>query len=177
MSFNTSISLPPQTQMRDVALVLAALDGIPTGKGFFKTDTPSFGLGAQLTGGTHRHISYGTIDSLPECVHIQWTSHWGRARHVLYHFEFNSGAHRGMLPPSTPWWIAAAKRLVDVFGGIVDYNDCDDHDQDYMQPIADDISATQGDAWGRWQERLLAVTPLTDEEIKQARIHAAYKEI
>ena len=176
MGVNTSISLPPQTQIRDVALVLAALDGIPVEKGYFKTDTPSFGWGAQLTGGTHRHIRYGTIDSLPECVHIQWTNNEGTARQVLYHFEFN-GANRGMLPPSTAWWIAAAKRIVDIFGGIVDYNDCDDHDQDYMQPIADDISATQGDAWGRWQERLLAVTPLTDEEIKQARIHAAYKEI
>ena len=177
MGVNVSIALPSRTQIRDVTLVLAALDGIPTEKGYFNLHTPSFGWAAQLTGGTHTRIRYDTIDSLPECARIHWTSANGTARHVLYHFEFNSGAHRGMLPPSTAWWIAAAKRLVDVFGGIVDYNDCDDHDQDYMQPIADDISATQGDAWERWQERLLAVTPLTDEEIKQARIHAAYKEI
>jgi len=167
---NVSIALPSRTQIRDVALVLAALDGIPTEKGCLK------GWAAQLTGGTYTRIRYGPIESLPECVHIHWTSANGTARHVLYHFEFNSGTHRGMLPPSTTWWIAAAKRLVDVFGGIVDYNDCGDHDQDYMQPLADDISATQGDAWERWQERLLAVTPLTDEELEQARLHAAYKE-
>lgn len=173
MSVNVSIALPAQTQIGDVALVLAALDGIPT-----VNTQLSHGDGwcADLDGGVSQHVQYVTVDSLPECVNIIWANSNKKPRSVLYHFEYNNGAHRGILPGSTPWWIVAAKRLVDVFGGIADYNDCDDHDQDYVQPVADDISASDGEAWYRWQERLLNVKPITKEELEEARQYAAYKD-
>lgn len=174
MGVNTSITLPAQVQLRDVALVLAALDGVPMVRHHFTFGNG--GWGADLEGGIGKHIIYSTNDHLPECVGIRWISAEGKARYVLYHFEFGRAGHHGLLPGATPWWIVAGKRLVDVFGGIVDFDDCDNKDQDYVQPIADDISASNGEAWYRWQERLLAVKPITQEELDEARQYAAYKD-
>ena len=52
-----------------------------------------------------------------------------------------------MSPPSTAFWIAIGKGLVDFFGGKLDYNDCDEKDVDYRKPARKDIHAEDGDEW------------------------------
>ena len=81
-----------------------------------------------------------------------------------------------MLPPSTAFWVAAARRLVEFFGGYVDYNDCDCSERDYVVPDRPDIQhAEDGEQWEHFQARKLAVTPLSKEEIEKAAEYSSYR--
>lgn len=75
---------------------------------------------------------------------------------------------------STAFWIAVAKKLVDVFGGVVDFNDCDEKDNDYVVPEQQCMAAVDGNPWRERQARLDAVTPVTPEDIAAALPYSAY---
>ena len=83
------------------------------------------------------------------------------------------------MPRSTPWWLAAGKALVDFFGGELDYNDCDSSDSDYAVPAKGDSMnrPSDGKPWHRLQDRILALQPLSADDILSARQDAAYKEV
>ncbi len=80
---------------------------------------------------------------------------------------------------STPVNIAMARRLADIFGGKVVYRDVDGGDvrkPDYKVPAFRYNGANDHPGFGKMHERLLAVTPLTTAEIRQAEPHAGYPE-
>jgi hypothetical protein len=74
-----------------------------------------------------------------------------------------------MIPRSTPEAICLAKRLVDCFSGIVDYNDPDDTDIDYIAPTPELISSQDGEPYHDWQTRLMAVESITNAELAKPR--------
>lgn len=82
---------------------------------------------------------------------------------------------RGLLVRSTGFWIAAARGLVGFFGGVADFNDCDDIDVDYALPDAPDLLAHDGEPWQAFQDRKRAVKPLTKADLDWAEPFAAYK--
>ena len=98
-----------------------------------------------------------------------------------YHFEFggnDNGACRGLILRSHACNIVLLKRLADFFGGFVDFQDCDSVDIDYSVKFKKDkLNCPQdGDEWQDLQERIMAVQPITQDELDDAERHAAYKE-
>ncbi len=113
---------------------------------------------------------------MPECVAIEWDMPNYGGRHVLYHYEPSEIDGRLLMPPSTCWWIAVGRRLVDFFGGALDYNDCDDKDINFRRPKKSrKMNAPEdGKPWYAFQERMLIVKPITEKEIQAMVKHAAY---
>ncbi len=93
-----------------------------------------------------------------------------------YHFESSDGG-RSLNPRSTAYWLAIAHRLVDFFGGSIDYQDCDDVAVDYDKPgnSRDLNSPEDGDEYWDFYKRLAAIKPITQEELRHYDKLAAYK--
>lgn len=77
-----------------------------------------------------------------------------------------------LMPPSTGFWIASMRRLVDLFGGAVDYDDSDDSEADYFRfekPIDEEELFVQR------QQDIIRSGPLTAEEVAACVELSAYK--
>ena len=79
-----------------------------------------------------------------------------------------------LIPPSTPFWIAVARRIVDTFGGALDHDDCDDVEADYFRFERTYGDGPQNDAHVNRQKAILALDALTGAEIEACRQFAAY---
>ena len=77
---------------------------------------------------------------------------------------------------STAFWIAVCKGLVDFFGGEVGFPDYTDkiHYKKKPKSIKQNHPSRNPD-WGVFQERMMAIKPLTLDDFKKAYNHAAYK--
>jgi hypothetical protein len=192
MGVDCNICLPHTARVDNVADVLASLAGAPgklvslgTGhSSYFQSD-------AQVN--VMSYVEQGkSVQSLASCLEIEvdapptWSLVTGDTRlRVMWFFDFNVGssldglryAHhgRGLKPRSTGFWIAAARGLVDFFGGWADFNDSDDIDVDYERPEKPDLAAHDGLAWQHFQNRLASVQPLTSADLDWAEPLAAYK--
>lgn len=101
----------------------------------------------------------------------------------FFHFEASSHTKhegvawgRSMNPRSNALSIAMAQKLVDFFGGYLDYQDCDDDEFDYkVMPRSDQDNTPQdGNAWAAMQLRVEAVEKLAFEDIEACIPLAAY---
>ncbi len=165
MGIDCKIFLPAKSRVRDVADVLAALHGCEVTKQTF----------SGTSGGWATNVEGVTVkgsDSVAECATILFKDRW-----FLYHFEFHNDGCRGLMPRSTASNIAAMKGLADFFGGRVDFDDCDDCECDYYVDEQPDISASDGNAWYRLQERKLSVKPMSKQQIAECEQFAAYKNV
>jgi hypothetical protein len=173
MGVDVRVSLPGNVQVRNVANVMGVLAGCPASKRYFAND-PSGGWGTAVEG-----VEVKSTSS-PEMAEIRLTGKLcdGEHRHFcFYHFEPDSGEGRLMMPRSTAFWIAVMTKVVDFFGGTIDYRDSDDSDCDYSVPAKSnqENSAGDGDAWYDLQNRILNIVPVTEEELLAAKEHASYK--
>ena len=159
MGVNCKITLPPAARLQDVADVIGALAGMPCKQ-------RDFGKGLKGWAAHVDGVTAESIKGLPTCANIEFDSPVdGSRHHVMYHFEWDRHGNRGLMPRSTPLWCAIGKGLVDFFGGSVDYNDWDAIAVDYSQPARDDIHAEDGAEWYAFQERKLAVQPISAEQL------------
>ncbi len=180
MGVDCKILLPAAARLRDVADVMGALAGFPMHKKHFNPPSSGWSAGREYgdkgveikpCGGTLESCAMIHLNNTADCQIID-----GQAGHyVMYHFEGSRKGERLLNPPSTDFWIAIGKGLVDFFGGRVDFNDCDDIDVDYEQPERDDIHAEDDDEWYALQNRKLAVKALTKANLKACREVAACK--
>ncbi len=178
MGVDCKILLPAAAQIRDVADVLGALAGFPMHKRHFGPPLDGWIAGRDYRDENVVVKPYSDSSSL--IAHMQIVINGesvdGENGHqVMYHFEGSRKGEHLLMPRSTDFWIAIGKGLVDFFGGTVDYNDCDDSDVDYQQPERSDIHAEDGEEWTEFQERKLAVKPLTKEQLAECRKEASYK--
>lgn len=169
MGINCRIMLPDRIRVNDVAEVMGALTRLPVMKQFFQGQDRDWSVRVE---GIKVQPS-----SISECCEIQWITPDNERHFVLYHFEPSEVVGRLMMPRSTAFWVAVGKRLVDFFGGELDYNDCDRKSVDYRRKRRTDCMPNDGKAWDRFQERKLKITPITDEEYADAAKHAAYGEL
>src|ERR1039458_4914350 len=148
MGIDTDLYLPPYVEVRDVATAIGILLGEP------HELAP---LGQDVTHCKVENVtirSYGENTYLPECCRI----HVG-TREFMYHFAFstpgdplhNRGWHGMILRSSSPN-IALFVALANFFGGVVDFNDCDEADVDRrVEPSEStwghDFTPTDGDEW------------------------------
>lgn len=162
MGVDCRINLPDNVSVRNVASVIGRLAGLPVER--FQHDQRTWW--AKVAG-----VKVETT-SVPEMVMIRWEN-----RHTTYHFEYEPGG-RLLLPRCTAFWIAIGNRLVDFFGGRVDWNDSDATDWDYevLDKGREANNPQDGEPWYDLQKRLMALKPLTHDEIKAMKPHAAYED-
>ena len=68
---------------------------------------------------------------------------------------------------ASAFWCALGEALVKFFGGVVDYNDCDDSYADFQSKATVHAKVTDGDA--RWTRTQDAITALTTEEFNLSK--------
>lgn len=174
MSLDTNIFLPPNVRVGDVASVLGRIYGKPA---FMDP------LGA--SGG--RFVRVKDVDvreaPLPQCckiciLHLRPPAVFDVRipmnqtidRHILYHFEGGAGGRRMIGIHSRPPHHAVGMRLVDFFGGEVDFNDCDLTPIDYAVPWKSDEEnmPDDGEPWDDLQCRIFSAAPLSEADLKRA---------
>lgn len=172
MGADCDVQLPERVRLRDVADVLAALAGLPMER---------MAIGDECSWAAHvPGVSYITHDDVPELVYITFSDPGVKeTRMISFHYE--NDAHE---PPgrqvsfkSTARNIALAVGLVNFFGGTVDFNDCDDSTKiDYVARIPDIIRASDDPVWTLFQERKMAVKPVTTYDISRYKSVAGYRD-
>ena len=170
MGVNTYITLPGDVRLRDVADVIGICAGLKP-----KWTTLSGGARAVSVDG----VSTRSCDAVPECAEIDLVGRMidgERMHNVMFHFEFGEGTDKGLLPRATPFWIAIGVRLVNFFGGEIDFADCDDDGRDHaaLKPRATN-RPSDGEPWQEMENAMYAVTPITETEYRAALQFAAYE--
>jgi hypothetical protein len=97
--------------------------------------------------------------------------------HLSYHFETDCGKGRLLNVRSRAIWLAVGNRLIDFFGGSIDYQDCDEIDVDVKKPwkgVALNCPS-DGKEWYAFQQRILDIKPITVKEWRGYDAAAAYK--
>lgn len=185
MSVDCKIELPALAGIDDVCTVMGILAGLPfvreelttpqkTGT-FAGYDTDPYWF-VKVPGATinTKYSPNGTAQ-----IHLEGPMVDGEEmHHVLYFYEHVSRERTSMrmiMPKSTAFWIAIGKGLVNFFGGVIDYNDCDESYVDYA--VEEQYIFCDGDPnekWQEWQERIASVTPLTMADLIETNKHASY---
>lgn len=165
MGTDCVVTLPHRTRVEDVRTVLAALLG-------FKVTRQDLGNGGWAAHCEPNVVSLLSCGSMPQCCTISWRDAPNPALHrshgsIFYHFENKDG--RWLSMGCHPTAIAIASALVSFFGGSADFNDCDDSEDDFVVPERTDIHAEDGKEWHDLQARLLAVRPLSADELDAAK--------
>ena len=172
MGVNTCIYLSPASQLYDVASAIGILVGLPVEKNLLFGNSNCWY--AYVRGVTTKPTS------VPEMAQIDIRGKSSVVRlpiSVYFHFETEIiDGGRLLSLQSQPIWLAVGCRLVDFFGGYVDYNDSDDKDVDYCMPIKclHEIAPNDNHLWSKFQERLADIKPLTEAEIESYRKYAVY---
>jgi len=179
MGVDTRLTLPPGTRAGDLADAIGALLGCvidaerPYGPEVHGPEVKP----ADLAGSVCSHISVKATDTK-----------WDRGVAWLLHHEWGSDSTRspkwpgsiGMMASAAPFQIAMFRRLAEIFGGVVDYNDCDSEDADYApdEPEVARAWRTEGYTDEKWLAMRRHVTvdvePLTAADVKACIKIAAY---
>ena len=169
MGVSTIIRLPRTCGIQNVANVIGVLAGLKAEKSDFRKFSNMDGYSARVTG-----VSFNVNDTLPMSPTIVIRGDLideERIHHVMYFYENETWDGVTFNPPSTNFWVAIGKKLVDIFGGEVDYNDCDEWIRDYVNGNHGSIAEnrpSKGDEWYAFQNMLLNLKSLTQEEMSNA---------
>lgn len=172
MAIAMRVILPGNVRVRDVATVMGAYAGL-NAVNMGNTDNPF----ARVS-----DACVAAILSQPGCAEIglQGKTVDGCHGHFCtYFFEPSHCDGRMIVTRSTPFWIALMTKVVDFFGGSLDYQDCDGDDMDYHVPhkSRDENSPGDGEPYKDFQNRILAIVPLTKNDLELAVKYAAYAEL
>lgn len=161
MGVDTTVTFPRDTQVETVAKAMGILAGLPTEdvhtRGIVYVSVP----GVRVKGAE-------TIPTMAT-IHLTGTMVDGQQGHMAYwHFEHYRGPRLDMA--CTPFWIAVATGLVDLFGGKVNVDDCDDIAVDFQRPKPAGVvwDLDNDDHWEAMQRRLRRVPRLTEEAMAAA---------
>ena len=91
-----------------------------------------------------------------------------------YHFE-SKGGERYLVMSSSPIRVAAARKVVQFFGGRLVANDCDGK-VTLKCPRRPGLDADDGKPWQRLHDAMAKVTPVTEKDIAWGRKFAGYKD-
>lgn len=153
MGIDTVISLPANVRVRDVASVLGRLLGCKAKQVRLNAGTSY----TEVSGVTVNQSAAGLESCADiECVNVSAT------RRFLYHFEGPGGRRSIILHGQSNRNMWLAQRLVDFFGGKVDFNDSDRIEVDYEVADKSDAHnhAEDGQDWADLQHRILHLQPL-----------------
>lgn len=172
MGVDAVVYLPADVRVKNVALVLGALTGHKIEKYTYNGHGQS-GYWAEC-----KDVKVEVGFSFPELVYIilpHTNDPKGENHFVSYFFEDKRG-YKVLYPRSTPYWLAVSKKLVTFFGGTLDYQDCDDVAVDFKARKPRKSNSPENDKpWTDFHDAILALTPVTPDEIEEMRQFAAYK--
>lgn len=168
MGVDCRVTLPADVRMTQVA------DAIGIAAGLTWRWEPLGSTGS-------KHIVVEGLSTKPSAVaglaeiHLHGETVDGQRDHFLcYHFEFGTRGTRGIMPRATPFWIAVMRRVVDCFGGTLDYQDSDVRSLDYVVRPTGGWMDESDEAFDRNQQRLAAIVPVSKAEIDAFAGVAAY---
>jgi len=174
MGVDTIVTLPAQVRVRDVAKVISILLGNEKNvekigsSNQFEVAYPPVEIKDAYPGSALIEVSCANA---PKIADVNGSG----KRVISYHYEWGDGSKRGVLLASTASSIALGVALVNFFGGSVNFNDCDDVDVDYKQPTRSDVRSKKDSAFINLKKRIIALQPLTEEQILIHEKKAAYK--
>ena len=173
MGVDAALSLPPNVQVRYVAYVAGILLGLkperaPLSSGRHVRSDGQLCYGVRVPG-----VTVASCGSTVEMCDIVIGT--PAPRSFFYHFE-SAGGRRSIRIGSTAESIALLCALADFFGGVVDYQDCDEIEDDYVAADKSDAEncAEDGEPWDDMIDRVLAVKPLARSAIKRLQGRGAY---
>lgn len=176
MGCDCRVYLPDNARLRDIQDVMGALLGFKKEK----NELSSGSWAAKIEG-----VKIENGGSVPEMLILTGKVPDGPAKvargdngegfMAFWHWEGTPGFHQ-LSVKSTSFWITVGKKLVDFFGGYVDFNDCDNKEKDYKKKVKtkNENSPEDGKPWEKFQERIMAVKPITTAEFNANLKHAAY---
>lgn len=177
MGVDTKMYLPPQVRLEDVAQFMGILSGLP------HASDPYLRVQGVQWRASNPVAAYAPMLTLHFDAPDGQTLVDGERGHCAYYHGVSRGSDEDHGAPlgyhkftlrSTAYWIAVARRTVAFFGGIVDYNDCDDTDVDY-KVSARPAAPSDGAPWDAHQARLASEQALTVEDLIWADRFATYK--
>lgn len=175
MGVDCKVTLAPGARLQDVAEVIGIAAGLPSRRWELKTGRNEGQFLAVAVDG----VSVKGYERMPQLAEISLDGPCvdGETVHgIAYHFEWSGGevpGCTGLMPRSTPFWCAVMRRVVDFFGGSIDFNDSDETELDYFAPVAH-RAAADGRPWQEFQDAIASVEPVTPAEMDEARKWAAY---
>lgn len=174
MGVDCKINLPDNVRVKDVADLIGIASGLPVNWEPCSNDRDLKFL--RVPGVEVRQTSCVTMPEISIRSLGKLLVDGKDIHHVYYHLESSYGG-RSLGPPSTAYWIAVAHRLVDFFGGTIDYQDCDEVRIDYRRAkkTRNQNSPEDGKPWHNFYKRLSEVKPITQEEMQKLDQFAAYK--
>lgn len=161
MGANCKIILPANVRMRDVLAVIGIAVGYEAkvstlSSGGLSIDMPHDGPRFELADSRSNDFGYIKFD--------------GRQGYWSYEPDYDDAIGKRFFgPTSTAFWCLVGKRLVDFFGGSIDYNDCEGDGPDYKVRERTNKQNYPKDnpEWDVFYHRLLAVEPITQEEMAE----------
>lgn len=174
MGVNTLIYIPNDVWLIDLSEVIGILLGIKPEKSQLTKDAWSVKV---------KGVSVSGSANVAECAWIKIKQSkklitGNEAISLFYHYECsNDPNYRLIMPRSRPAWIALGLRLIQFFGGLIDFDDSDDIeiDRGYFKPRGRN-NPEDGKEWQDYQEAIFNIKPLTKKEIEDAKQYAAYTE-
>jgi len=174
MGVDCKINLPDNVRVKDVAYLIGIASGLtPEWEPYERDPNLKFlrVKGVEVKHTTIIEMAEISVRSVGKLLVDGEDIH-----HLYYHFESSYGG-RSLGPRSTAYWIAVAHRLVDFFGGTIDYQDCDTVDVDYRRGKKSNRynCPEDGKPWHSFYKRLSEVKPITQAEMEHYDQFAAYK--
>lgn len=188
MGVDCNILLPHEANVESVANIMGVVSGLVPTKIHFSGNLGN-DFYVQVPGAV---IETNTKSIAPNMLTIMLTAPDGKTlvdgetAHMAYYFfqsgiNYDDDIHRyrytGALLSvrSTAYWISVGKRLVDYFGGIIDYCDCDDTFINYRKPIKKvRCNPQDGEEYQQLHTNLLNMKPITELELMNNDEFAAY---
>ena len=186
MGVNVHCKLPADVRVDDAADVIGILAGLPivdhhiiNPQGFIldfafhvpeateETNTYSTVAGVKIDGCNGFPMVDITLNG--DMVDDTQAHHW------YWHFEGDNGT-RTFNPPTTGFWIAVCRGLVDFFGGEMIYADCGDSLCDYRQQAIHSNETDNDMVYEQMQYRKRHLTPLTKADLEHAEQFLATKQ-
>jgi hypothetical protein len=161
MSVSCHAYLPPSATPQDVASVLGVAQGLAW-------EMKSIGDIQALRVNWLRAKSSDLAPSmvlidLPDSYRL--TYHYdGFSPHPEIGLTFPPG-YRCLVGPSCRQVAALFTKIVDLFGGIIDYADDDDSFRDYVVPARYDYTPSDGEEWQEWQYLMSSVSAVNEDDL------------
>ena len=178
MGTDCKIYLPSNVQVDYVASAIGVLSGLKPKKKYFDKQHDGWAVDVPGVGVENTTTSVSMVNIMISHPNMSMPLVDGEySHHVRYFFEGtdpDGKPCRTLMPRSTAYWISIGRGLLKLFGGKIDYNDCDDIEINEKLPPWKHSSAEDGEPWYALQNRILNIKPLTEKDLIDNDKHAAY---
>lgn len=167
MSIDCKIILPHTTRGEEIGEVVWIAAGLP-----FKWESHSH------SGGTFHSVRIAAEPVTPSKLPgLSWLRFKGSSvddddHQAVIHHDYWDG--KLVSARGTPFWIAIGIKLVDFFGGWIDYRDDDDSFNDYQKEPVFVEEHDDKELFQAFHDALRAIKPITKEEFALAVPLSAY---